>query len=541
METGDHLQSPSVHSLSSCAVTEHSNILNCSGKAKRTDQELKDEEMELFTKYYLEWKGGRKNATTSYMNIPRFYYREPFPTVMEGDQPGKSKSSGRAPRGPTWTDEETRVLLGHWNTLLVQRRVQNMPTNSDLYAVLAKKMAEEGFLRTRIQCNNRIRDLRKAYRKAKDAMGKAGAMPVRCRFFRELDEICGGETESVPSSMSQTMRLQPSTTMVQPGPSWEPIPEIPWKVEEDSEAEATFDGISDAPETMQEVLKIKVESELEEAAAFQLPLQPVSSSSSSTVVIAPSLEEDQQSAFQEPDILMPATTRTPQPLSPTCHSEQRLKTGIHDRIPIGRTSHDPQPVARSPVATANRIAQMRARRRRTREETIGRLLGEIRAGREAMDTTFRLFLEQQRSFQKSLIREMRLARQEQRRATEAELRARQEEWQQQRTQQVLDVNRTDAEIVRFRQELSLLRHTFMEFLSGAKPFPTASQLRTPSSVPAQREGLDPSGSHWEGFVPTASPVQAPLPASHALRVPSRGRRGRPRKRGGAPKKQVHRE
>lgn len=46
--------------------------------AKKSDQELKDEEMELFTKYYLEWKGGRKSASTSYVNIPRFYYRVGF-------------------------------------------------------------------------------------------------------------------------------------------------------------------------------------------------------------------------------------------------------------------------------------------------------------------------------------------------------------------------------------------------------------------------------------------------------------------------------
>lgn len=255
---------------------------------------------------------------------------------MERGQPGKSKSSGRAPRGPTWTDEETRVLLGHWNTLLVQRRVQNMPTNSDLYAVLAKKMAEEGFLRTRIQCNNRIRDLRKAYRKAKDAMSKAGSMPVRCRFFRELDEICGGETEAVPSSISQTMKLHSSTTMVQPGPSWEPVPEISWKVEEDSES----DEISDTIQPVQEVLKIKVESELEEATAFQLPLQPVSSSSSSTVALVPALEEDQQSAFQEPDIMpsRPAPTHVAQPSSPTYHSEQSLKTEIQDKAAIGECS-----------------------------------------------------------------------------------------------------------------------------------------------------------------------------------------------------------
>ncbi|XP_072720407.1 serine/threonine-protein phosphatase 2A regulatory subunit B'' subunit gamma isoform X2 [Ciconia boyciana] len=44
---------------------------------KKSEQELKDEEMELFTKYYMEWKGGRKSVNTSYTNIPRFYYRLP--------------------------------------------------------------------------------------------------------------------------------------------------------------------------------------------------------------------------------------------------------------------------------------------------------------------------------------------------------------------------------------------------------------------------------------------------------------------------------
>uniref|UniRef100_A0A8C9L4U4 Serine/threonine-protein phosphatase 2A regulatory subunit B'' subunit gamma n=1 Tax=Pavo cristatus TaxID=9049 RepID=A0A8C9L4U4_PAVCR len=44
---------------------------------KKSEQELKDEEMELFTKYYMEWKGGRASVNTSYANIPRFYYRLP--------------------------------------------------------------------------------------------------------------------------------------------------------------------------------------------------------------------------------------------------------------------------------------------------------------------------------------------------------------------------------------------------------------------------------------------------------------------------------
>lgn len=158
-----------------------------------------------------------------------------------------------------------------------------------------------------------------------------------------------------------------------------------------------------------------------------------------------------------------------------------------------------------------------------------------------MDTAFRLFLEQQRSFQNSIIREMRLARREQRRAAEAELRARQEEWQQQRTQRVLDANRADAETVRFRQELSLLRHTFVEFFSATRPFRPASQMRTPSPAPAQRESLGLSGLHREYSTPTVSQEQAPLPVSRVLGASSRGRRGRPRKRGACTRKQFHKE
>ncbi|XP_078515501.1 serine/threonine-protein phosphatase 2A regulatory subunit B'' subunit gamma isoform X1 [Lissotriton helveticus] len=44
--------------------------------AKRSEQELKDEEMELFTKFYNEWKGNKSGRTSS-QNIPRFYYRLP--------------------------------------------------------------------------------------------------------------------------------------------------------------------------------------------------------------------------------------------------------------------------------------------------------------------------------------------------------------------------------------------------------------------------------------------------------------------------------
>lgn len=40
----------------------------------RSEEEIKAEETELFTKYYTEWKGGGGN-NKPFSNIPRFYYK----------------------------------------------------------------------------------------------------------------------------------------------------------------------------------------------------------------------------------------------------------------------------------------------------------------------------------------------------------------------------------------------------------------------------------------------------------------------------------
>ncbi|KAG8449543.1 hypothetical protein GDO86_016261 [Hymenochirus boettgeri] len=45
------------------------------GQVPKSEEEMKDEEMNLFTKYYTEWKGCQKESISR--NIPRFYYRLP--------------------------------------------------------------------------------------------------------------------------------------------------------------------------------------------------------------------------------------------------------------------------------------------------------------------------------------------------------------------------------------------------------------------------------------------------------------------------------
>uniref|UniRef100_A0A4W3GKA7 Serine/threonine-protein phosphatase 2A regulatory subunit B'' subunit gamma n=1 Tax=Callorhinchus milii TaxID=7868 RepID=A0A4W3GKA7_CALMI len=45
--------------------------------ATQTQEKLGENEMELFTQYYVEWRGGRKKSNMSYKSIPRFYYKLP--------------------------------------------------------------------------------------------------------------------------------------------------------------------------------------------------------------------------------------------------------------------------------------------------------------------------------------------------------------------------------------------------------------------------------------------------------------------------------
>ncbi|CAJ0928319.1 unnamed protein product [Ranitomeya imitator] len=49
--------------------------LEKSNKARKSEEEMKAEEMAMFTKFYTERKGGQKDSNSP--NIPRFYYRLP--------------------------------------------------------------------------------------------------------------------------------------------------------------------------------------------------------------------------------------------------------------------------------------------------------------------------------------------------------------------------------------------------------------------------------------------------------------------------------
>ncbi|KAM9112306.1 uncharacterized protein ACDP82_021084 [Pangshura tecta] len=59
-------------------------------------------------------------------------------------------------------------------------------------------MMDKGHSRDSVQCRAKVKELRQAYQKTKEANGRSGAGPKTCRFYAELHAILGGCATSTP-------------------------------------------------------------------------------------------------------------------------------------------------------------------------------------------------------------------------------------------------------------------------------------------------------------------------------------------------------
>ncbi|CAM4551310.1 unnamed protein product, partial [Lepidochelys olivacea] len=59
-------------------------------------------------------------------------------------------------------------------------------------------MKERGYSRDTEQCRTKIKELRQAYQKAREANGGSGSQPHTCPFYRELHAIMGDDATTAP-------------------------------------------------------------------------------------------------------------------------------------------------------------------------------------------------------------------------------------------------------------------------------------------------------------------------------------------------------
>ncbi|XP_065437450.1 myb/SANT-like DNA-binding domain-containing protein 2 [Chrysemys picta bellii] len=102
-------------------------------------------------------------------------------------------------RAPAWTEWEVRDLLAIWGDESVLAELRSSKRNGKILEKVSKAMKDRGHNRDAQQCRVKIKELRQAYHKAREANGRSGAEPQTSRFYAELHAILGGAATTTPT------------------------------------------------------------------------------------------------------------------------------------------------------------------------------------------------------------------------------------------------------------------------------------------------------------------------------------------------------
>ncbi|XP_050814441.1 uncharacterized protein LOC127053553 [Gopherus flavomarginatus] len=79
-----------------------------------------------------------------------------------------------------------------------------------IYSKIVRGMVDRGYTRDTQQCCMKIKELRQAYQKTKEANSHSGSEPQTCRFYDQLHAILGGDPTSTPPLSVDTCKVAAS-------------------------------------------------------------------------------------------------------------------------------------------------------------------------------------------------------------------------------------------------------------------------------------------------------------------------------------------
>ncbi|KAM7146453.1 zinc finger and SCAN domain-containing protein 32-like [Macrochelys suwanniensis] len=109
-------------------------------------------------------------------------------------------------RAPAWTEREVRNLIAVCGDESVLAELRSKRRNANTYAKVSKGMQDRGYNRDAQQCRVKIKELRQAYQRTRDANGRSGSEPQTCRFCDELHAILGGAASTNPPMWYDSVR-----------------------------------------------------------------------------------------------------------------------------------------------------------------------------------------------------------------------------------------------------------------------------------------------------------------------------------------------
>ena len=102
----------------------------------------------------------------------------------------------------------------------IQSQLEGCHQNKEVYQRIAQKMGEEGFGRTFVQCREKLKKLKKEYRKLKDTLNETGQgrnKEVEWPYFELMDRILGHKPTTMPESVIDSLAQSQDNNDSTPG------------------------------------------------------------------------------------------------------------------------------------------------------------------------------------------------------------------------------------------------------------------------------------------------------------------------------------
>ena len=103
-----------------------------------------------------------------------------------------------------WTEKETLSLIEEWGDEKIQEQLEGCTRNKAIYEKVARALDASGHSRTAVQCREKIKKLKRDYRKMKDHNGKTGRGRKKWHFYDKMDEILGDRPATTPPVVVDT-------------------------------------------------------------------------------------------------------------------------------------------------------------------------------------------------------------------------------------------------------------------------------------------------------------------------------------------------
>ncbi|EMP34056.1 Zinc finger and SCAN domain-containing protein 29 [Chelonia mydas] len=110
---------------------------------------------------------------------------------MQSSSSQETMQSQNCQRAPAWTEWEVRDLIAVWGDESVLAELCSKRRNAKIFEKISSGMKDRSDNRDLQQCCVKIKELRQAYQKTKQANGRSGSEPQTCCFYDELHEILG--------------------------------------------------------------------------------------------------------------------------------------------------------------------------------------------------------------------------------------------------------------------------------------------------------------------------------------------------------------